>query len=91
LLIRTDKFALRRRILEPQGRKADGRAGESVPVSVDVRNTGSRDADEVTQLYIHQRYGSSARPIRQLKDFQSVTLKPGNARSRSNAVLKSCA
>ena len=55
--------------------------GESVPVSVDVRNTGSRDADEVAQLYIHQRYGSSARPVRELKGFQRVTLKPGETRT----------
>jgi beta-glucosidase len=55
--------------------------GESVPVSVDVRNTGSRAADEVAQIYIHQRYGSSARPVRELKGFQRVTLKPGETRS----------
>jgi beta-glucosidase len=55
--------------------------GESVPVSVDVRNTGSRTADEVAQLYIHQRHGSSARPVRELKGFQRVTLKPGETRS----------
>jgi beta-glucosidase len=55
--------------------------GESVPVSVDVRNTGSRAADEVAQLYIHQRYGSSARPVRELKGFQRVALKPGETRT----------
>ena len=55
--------------------------GESVPVSVDVRNTGSRAADEVAQLYIHQRHGSSARSVRELKGFQRVTLKPGETRS----------
>jgi beta-glucosidase len=48
---------------------------------VDVRNTGSRTADEVAQLYIHQRHGSSARPVRELKGFQRVTLKPGEMRS----------
>jgi beta-glucosidase len=55
--------------------------GESVPVTVDVRNTGSRVGDEVAQLYIHQRYGSSARPVRELKGFQRVTLKPGETRT----------
>jgi beta-glucosidase len=55
--------------------------GEPVPVTVDVRNTGSRVADEVAQVYIHQRYGSSARPVRELKGFQRVTLKPGETRS----------
>ena len=55
--------------------------GESVPVSVDVRNSGSRAADEVAQLYIHQRHGSSARPVRELKGFQRVALKPGETRT----------
>jgi beta-glucosidase len=55
--------------------------GESLPVSVDVRNTGGRVADEVAQLYIHQRYGTSARPVRELKGFQRVTLKPGETRT----------
>jgi beta-glucosidase len=55
--------------------------GESVPVSVELRNTGSRAADEVAQLYIHQRHGSSARPVRELKGFQRVTLKPGETRT----------
>ncbi len=48
---------------------------------MDVRNTGSRAADEVAQLYIHQRYGSSARPVRELKGFQRVTLEPGEKRT----------
>jgi beta-glucosidase len=55
--------------------------GESVTVSVDLRNTRGGAADEVAQLYIHQRYGSSARPVRELKGFERVTLKPGEART----------
>jgi beta-glucosidase len=50
--------------------------GEAVTVSVDVRNTGSRVADEVAQLYIHQLYGTSARPVRELKGFERITLNP---------------
>ncbi|MBO9581385.1 MAG: beta-glucosidase BglX [Sphingobium sp.] len=59
------------------------RLGESVDVTVDVKNTGSRTADEVAQLYIHQRYGSSARPVRELKGFQRITLAPGQTRTVS--------
>ncbi|MCK7474011.1 MAG: fibronectin type III-like domain-contianing protein [Rhodopseudomonas palustris] len=33
------------------------------------------------QLYIHQRYGSAARPVRELKGFQRVTLEPGERRT----------
>jgi beta-glucosidase len=55
--------------------------GEPVRVSVDLTNTGQRVGDEVAQLYIHQRYGTSARPVRELKGFQRVTLKPGETRT----------
>jgi beta-glucosidase len=55
--------------------------GEPVNVTVDLKNSGSRAADEVAQLYIHQRSGTSARPVRELKGFQRVTLKPGEVRN----------
>ncbi|HTZ49846.1 MAG TPA: beta-glucosidase BglX [Verrucomicrobiae bacterium] len=50
--------------------------GESLDVTVDVENSGKISADEVAQLYIHQRYGSTSRPVRELKGFQRVTLAP---------------
>jgi beta-glucosidase len=52
----------------------------TVTVSVEVTNTGDRDADEVVQLYIHQRHGSASRPIRELKGFSRVTLAAGQSR-----------
>ena len=60
--------------------------GETLSVSVDVRNVGARKADEVAQLYIHQRHGSAARPVRELKGFQRVTLGPGEKRSLTFAL-----
>lgn len=51
-------------------------AGESIKVSVDLKNTGSRTGDEVAQLYVHQKVGTAARPVRELKGFQRVSLKP---------------
>lgn len=54
--------------------------GESTSVSVDVTNVGGRDADEVAQLYIHQRYGTSSRPVRELKDFTRISLAAGETR-----------
>ena len=38
---------------------------------------GERAGDEVVQLYIHQRHGRAARPVRELKGFRRVTLAPG--------------
>jgi len=55
--------------------------GGSTQVSVDVTNTGSVAGDEVAQIYIHQRWGSASRPIRQLEGFKRVTLQPGETRT----------
>ncbi len=50
---------------------------ESVTVGVDVTNTSGQDGVEVAQLYLHQRYGSSSRPVRLLKGFQRVPVAAG--------------
>jgi len=55
--------------------------GGTVTVSVNVTNTADREADEVVQLYLHQRYGSASRPVRELKGFQRLTLAPGESRT----------
>jgi beta-glucosidase len=51
--------------------------GGTVRVRVDVTNTGSRAGDEVVQLYTHQRRSRNQLPVRQLRDFQRVSLAPG--------------
>jgi beta-glucosidase len=55
--------------------------GEAVTVSVEVTNAGERDADEVVQLYIHQRHGSASRPVRELKGFERIALAAGESRT----------
>jgi len=55
--------------------------GGSAKVSVDVRNTGSREGDEVAQMYIHQRIASVTRPVLALKGFERIALKPGEMRT----------
>jgi beta-glucosidase len=50
---------------------------EVVTVSARVTNVGDLEATEVVQLYLHQRYGSASRPVRELKGFQRITLAPG--------------
>lgn len=57
------------------------RIGETASVRVTVRNTSGRPADEVAQLYIHQRHGTSSRPVRELKGFRRVALGPGEQRT----------
>ncbi|MDZ7317338.1 MAG: glycoside hydrolase family 3 C-terminal domain-containing protein [candidate division KSB1 bacterium] len=58
-----------------------GGVGTKVKVSVRVTNTGSRAGDEVVQLYIHDKVASVTRPIKELRDFQRITLKPGESRT----------
>jgi len=61
--------------------KESVRAAGSIEVSVDVENTGTRNGDEVVQLYTHQRAGSASRPVRELKGFTKVSLKPDEKKS----------
>jgi beta-glucosidase len=49
---------------------------ESLDVSVDVENTSDVAGDQVVQLYLHQRFGTSSRPVRELKGFRRVPLAP---------------
>lgn len=60
---------------------AQAKVGESVEVSVDVENTGRRAGEEVVQLYIHQRSGSSSRPVRELKGFERIALASGEKKT----------
>ncbi len=52
-------------------------AGEALEVTVELSNTGEREAVEIAQLYIRDRAASLTRPVRELKAFQRVSLKPG--------------
>ena len=52
-------------------------ANGKLTASVTVKNTGSRKGSEVVQMYIRDLYGSTTRPVKELKGFQRVTLAPG--------------
>ncbi len=54
---------------------------EPIEVSADVINTGGKPGDTVLQVYIHQRAGSASRPVRQLKGFERISLRPGEKRT----------
>jgi beta-glucosidase len=53
----------------------------STSVNVDVTNTGERMGDEVVQMYIHHQLSSVTQPVKILKGFQRVTLKPGETKT----------
>ena len=61
--------------------KTSMKSGECIEVQVEVTNTGNVAGDAVAQIYAHQRAGSASRPVRQLKGFKRVALKPGETQT----------
>lgn len=59
--------------------------GDSVTAKIKVTNTGTKDAYDVVQLYIHDVYASIARPVAELKNYERIYLKSGESR---NVTLK---
>jgi beta-glucosidase len=53
----------------------------TVTVSVDVKNTGARDGDEVVQLYVSHIGSKVARPLQELKGFRRVTIRAGDTKT----------
>ncbi|MEM2606291.1 MAG: glycoside hydrolase family 3 N-terminal domain-containing protein [Ignisphaera sp.] len=54
-------------------------AGE-IRISVEVENIGGYEADEVVQIYIARTYNSLALPVKELKAFKRIKIKPGERR-----------
>jgi beta-glucosidase len=52
-------------------------------VTVEVTNAGQRAGDEVVQVYLRDVVSSVTRPVKELKGFQRVTLKPGETKALS--------
>lgn len=56
------------------------KAGESITAKVTVSNTGKYEGKEVVQLYTRDMVGSITRPVKELKGFQKISLKPGESK-----------
>lgn len=56
---------------------------DTVTVSVDVTNTGSCEGKEIVQLYISDLTGAVRRPLKELKGYSKVSLKPGETKTVS--------
>ncbi|MBI9071140.1 MAG: glycoside hydrolase family 3 C-terminal domain-containing protein [Melioribacteraceae bacterium] len=54
---------------------------QSTIVSVDVKNTGDCKGKEVVQLYIRDLISSVARPVKELKGFEKIELRPGESKT----------
>jgi beta-glucosidase len=53
---------------------------EPATVSFDLRNTGDREAAEVAEVYVGESHSSVPRPVKELKGFAKINLKPGETR-----------
>jgi len=60
---------------------ARARVSDTITATVTVTNSGSREGTEVVQLYVRDEVASVSRPVRELKAFKRVTLKPGESRA----------
>jgi beta-glucosidase len=59
---------------------AELRPGGTLAVRVTVQNTGPRAGDETVLLFTRQRYAAITPPVRRLRAFRKLTLRPGESR-----------
>ena len=67
-------------ISTPEISAKEMRYGESIEVSVEVRNTGDREGETTMQMYICDDYASLVRPVKELKGYQKVSLKSNESK-----------
>jgi beta-glucosidase len=56
------------------------KAGENIDVTMSITNTGDYEGEEVIQMYIRDKVGSVVRPVKELKDFYKIRLRPDERR-----------
>jgi len=66
-----------------QVNKPEATVGDTITVSLDVRNVGSYDSDEVVQLYLKSPDARAENPLRQLKGFKRIHLSKGDKQTVS--------
>jgi len=57
--------------------------GDTVRISAEVTNDGDFTAEEVVQLYVRDLVGNVTRPVRELKGFKRIRLRPGQSETVS--------
>lgn len=57
--------------------------GGKLIATVNIKNTGNYDGEEVVQLYVHDLVGCVVRPVKELKGFQKIYLKKGESQTVS--------
>jgi beta-glucosidase len=62
------------------------KGNQTLTASVTVTNTGTYTGKEIVQLYIRDLVGTVTRPVKELKGFQKIELKPGESKTVNFAV-----
>lgn len=62
---------------------ATAKLGEPIEVSMEILNTGSVEGAETVQIYVEDLATKETKPVRQLRAFKKIHLKPGEARTLS--------
>jgi len=57
------------------------KSNERIEASVTITNTGKYDGEEIVQLYLRDKVGSIARPVKDLKDFRKIQLNAGESKT----------
>jgi beta-glucosidase len=70
-------FAIEKVRLEKKSIRANG----STRVLAEVTNTGKREGAEVVQMYIRDAASTVTRPVKEMKGFRKVTLRPGEKKT----------
>lgn len=63
--------------------KNNMKSTEKITATITVTNSGNREGKEVVQLYLRDMVGSITRPVKELKGFQKISLKPGESKTVS--------
>ena len=74
---------------KPSADKKSLTADDTITFTVNVRNTGDREGQEIVQLYVTDKKSSLPRPVKELKGFKKVKLAPGEEQTVSITVDKS--
>jgi len=61
--------------------KKEMTAADKITFTITVKNSGKREGSEIVQLYISDLKSSLPRPIKELKGFEKVSLKPGEIKT----------
>ncbi|HEX7363552.1 MAG TPA: glycoside hydrolase family 3 C-terminal domain-containing protein, partial [Dehalococcoidia bacterium] len=70
-------FMLSNLRLAPKRVSVDGK----ISIKVDVANTGTRNGEEVVQLYVNDIVASVTRPVKELKGFKRISLEPAEKKT----------